>query len=247
MPREVPVRETAAAPRFYPVEAPPAPHFHPELGYLLPSALLRRGLRRAAVAALVGSAIAASTALALMPRPPIEGVHQEEPVIAAAAPAVAIEASPAIQALPMQPPRVLTPRVLPRPHAQGACDDLSTAFLAADCRSGRIGKARLAHARAGHKLATVTIGRAEREVVGEERSSPAAAPSAAEAQTLPKPPATTVPAKPKPPVKTVRKERPSQEAVAADPGAWGGNSGGSAFPRSVLPFRLGGNDWARSW
>jgi hypothetical protein len=201
-------------------------------------------LRRAAVAALVGSAIAASTALALMPRLPIEGVDQEEPVIAAAAPAVANEASPAIQALPMQPPRVLTPRVLTRPHAQGACDDLATAFLAADCRSGRVGKARLAHARAGHKLATVTIGRAEREVAGEERSSPAA-PSEAEAPTLPKPPATTVPAKPKPPVKTVRKERPSQEA--ADPGAWGGNSGGSAFPRSVLPFRPGGNDWARSW
>ena len=40
MSRELPVSEIGEGPRFYPVEVPPAPHFHPELGYLSPSPLL---------------------------------------------------------------------------------------------------------------------------------------------------------------------------------------------------------------
>jgi len=244
MPREESFAGVAEAPRFYPVELPPAPDFHPELGYFLPSPLLRRRLRKAAAAALVGSAIAATTALALMPRSPIEGVGQEEPLIAVAPQPAAIEALPAEAALPATP---APPMQLP-PRAQGACDDLSTSFLAAECRSGRIGKARLAHARAGHRLTTVTIGRAEREHEGGEAAPPTAAKTATEAaSTMPKAPPTAVPAKPKVPVRTVRKERPSQEAAAADPGMGRGNSGSPAFPRSVLPSLFGGTDWARSW
>ena len=236
MPREVP--EITEAPRFYPVQVPLAQHFHPEFGYLLPSPLLRQRLRKAAVAAVVGSAIAAGTALALMLRPAIEGIGDGEPLIAAAPqPAaseasqpVATEASPAIPARPMQVP----------PRAQGACDDLSTAFLAAECRSGRLGKARLAHARAGHKLATVTIGRADRLSEREEPAPQAGSPSAAEDKA---PPAAG-PAKPKAPAKTVRRERPREEA-SADSAR--GNSSGVASPRFVLQSLFGGADWARSW
>jgi hypothetical protein len=239
MPREVPVPEIRAAPRFYPIEVQRAPHFHPELGYLWPSSLLRQRLRKAAVVALIGSVIAASTALALRPHPAIERAGDEEPLTTAAAqpPAMqlsAIEALPAIPAAPLQ---------APPQRAQGTCDDLSTAFLSAECRSGRVGKARLARARAGHKLATVTIGRAGREP--EEPASQAAAASAADATgKAPAPAAAAVPAKPKAAAKTVRKERPSQEA-SADSGTARGS--GLASPRFVLPSLFGGADWTRSW
>ena len=246
MSRELPVSEIGEGPRFYPVEVPPAPHFHPELGYLLPSPLLGRRLRKAGLAALVGSAIVASTALALMPRPAIEGIGDAEPPIAAAPQSAPTE--------PLQPvaievlPAMRAPRTQPPPRAQDACDDLSTAFLATECRSGRVGKARLAHARAGHKLATVTIGRAIRQPEREEPASQTAAPSAADAtaKTPAVSPPGAVPAKPKSPAKTVRRERPREEA-SADAGVARGNSSEVASPRFVLPSLFGGADWARSW
>jgi hypothetical protein len=240
MPGELLLPDIARAPRFHPVEIPTALNFHPELGYLVPSRSLRRKLCKVAAAALVGSAIAASTALALMmPRSAVEGAAHEEPLVAAAAPSVPVDqGAPAIPA----PPAMHLPA-----RAQGACDDLSTAFLAPECRSGRIGKARLAHARASRRLATVTTG-AEAEPQEAAPAPGAATPAVAEAApALPKPPpAIAAPAKPKTPAKTARKERPAQEAASADPGMPRGDPG-LAFPRFVLPSLFGGADWARSW
>lgn len=229
MPDEVLLPDTARAPRFYPVDIPGAPYFHPELGYLAPSHWLWRKLRVAAAVALVGSAIAAGTALALMPSGVVQRVSDPQPQVAVVSPPAPIDQ--AVPAMPA-PPTVQLPA-----RAQGVCDDLSTAFLALECRSGRIGKARLARARATHRLATVTIGRADPEtaVPQAEKAAPAA----------PKPSPAAVPAKPKPPVRTARRERPSQ--IAAEPATPQVNSGGLAFPRFVLPSLFGGANLARSW
>src|SRR5579863_6095232 len=128
MPDEVLLPDAARAPRFHPVDLPVAPYFHPELGYLAPSRWLRRKLRTAAAIALVGSAIAASTALALMAPAAVEGANDPEPQVMAASPAAPVE--PAMAALPAPPPAQVPAR------AEAACDDLSTAFLSAQCRSG---------------------------------------------------------------------------------------------------------------
>ena len=47
---------------------PAAQNFHPEFGYLCPSAQMRRKVRSAALTVLAGMAIAVGTALALVPQ-----------------------------------------------------------------------------------------------------------------------------------------------------------------------------------
>jgi hypothetical protein len=233
------------SPRFYPVELPSTPSFHPELGYFLPSPSLRRKLRNIAVTALIGSAIVASTALALMPRPDIETASREEPLVAALP-----QPDPIEEAVPAN--FAARPVSLPAPvpaHAQGACDDLSTAFLAPECRAGRTPKGKAARAaHAAHRPTTVGIGRATSEPDLRETglaqtgpSSPAAAEPAEPAAKASEPAA--APPKPKPAAKVARKPgpRPGLDAASADPGSPRGNPGGL-----VLPSLFGG-DWAHSW
>jgi hypothetical protein len=245
-------------------DAPFAQQFHPEFGYLSPSAPMRRKMRRAAVMAVAGMVIAASTALALVPRPAVDDNGRDEPALSAVSglqpvdDAVAVtDAGPVTSAPPLRVTGFSAPA-----RAQSSCDDLSQSFLVANCRFGRAGKARTAHVlrAATHRVATVPIGRIDAEPQSEPhkvvaaRVVQAAAPTAAQAaaasnETPAALPPAAVPVKP--PVKTVpkRERPPSQEinafsAAAATP--WSGDSRGLFFPRAVLPSLFGGADWARS-
>jgi hypothetical protein len=239
--------EIPRSPRFYPIDLPSPPSFHPELGYLLPSPSLWRRLRGVAVTALIGSAIAASTALALMPRPELEAAPREEPLVAALPAPVPVEENA---------PAALTPRPMSAAalsaHAQKACDDLSTSFLAPECRSGRTGKAAARATRAAHRLTAVTVGRASGEPELEDGGLAQTAPPAPvaaheEAPAKVTDPAAAAPPKPKPAAKVARKpdRHPDFDAASADPGPPRSNSGGLVFPSGVLPSLFGG-DWARS-
>src|SRR3982074_759893 len=65
-----------------------AQNFHPEFGYLCPSAQVRRKVRRAAMTVRAGMVSAAGTALALVPQlaanPPGEGGREETTLSTAA-------------------------------------------------------------------------------------------------------------------------------------------------------------------
>jgi hypothetical protein len=251
--KEAHPHEIPPAPRFYPVEYPVPPVFHPELGYLCPSASLLRKLRSGALTALAGLAIAASVALAFAPRaatdkgPRVAAV----PVLSASVPVEA--AAPAVAGAPALPPNR---EVLPAAaRAQVDCDDFLVAFRAAHCRE-KARSARTAWAQA-RKLATVAIGRAEAEPDPPKAASDTApavgtttAAAAADAGTI-EAAATDAAArtKPKQPARTVHKERRPREAARLDSanamargGYWGGYGGGG-----VMPYRFGGTDWARSW
>jgi hypothetical protein len=265
--------QARSAARFYPVERPVAPQFHPELGYLCPSASVLRKLRSSAVMALVGLAMAASVVLAFAPRPAADNGAPDEtavPVLSASVPALSASVpvegaapAPAIAEVADLPPRREVPAATAR--AQVECDDFLASFLAAQCRQvvGRTGKARSARtARAqAHRLATVTIGRAAPEADPHKAGTPSVgtktAAAADAAGGAAKPVATAAAAtdaatlaKPKAPVRTVHKERrPSEDARldAATAMARGGYWGGGNPRGGVIPFRFGGTDWARSW
>src|ERR1700686_522150 len=144
----------------------PAQNFHPEFGYLCPSARMRRKLRSAAVTFLAGMVIAAGTALALVPQlvpnSPGDGAGQEPaltvvaavPPIGKAADGKAADGKAANEgmAVTMAPLRRATDRFL-RSRAQTSCDDLSGSFLSPQCRFGKAGRShltRLARADSGH-------------------------------------------------------------------------------------------------
>jgi hypothetical protein len=160
----------------------PAPNFHPEFGYLCPSARLRRKVRGAVVTLAAGTLIAGSVGLALLaqlsPRPPDDGGRQETALSAMPLPPpiekaadlktpdikATGQADEGIPAIAMA--RAVASERAAAARAQASCDDLSGSFLAPQCQLGRTGKshasrtARAAH-EAGNRAATVSIGRAD--------------------------------------------------------------------------------------
>jgi hypothetical protein len=224
----------------------PARNFHPEFGYLCPSAQMRRKLRSAAVTFLAGMVIAAGTALALVPQlVPVGDRMPEVPALALAL-AVATRVPPVDKpadgraadgktadvraadegmAVTMAPMRRMTDRFV-RPRAQTSCDDLSGSFLAPQCRFGKGGKprlTRLARAEAGHRVANISLGRAGAGLEGDQhgvpRSAPAAeAPAAAVTVVAANEPAPVPPpAKPaKKRVKMAPKPAPGRDIASAD-------------------------------
>jgi hypothetical protein len=153
-----------------------AQNFHPEFGYLCPSARLRRKVRGAVIALAAGTVIAASMALALLPQlapqSPGDRGRQESarsatvlpPIDQAAdlkATGVAEEGLPAATIA-----RAVATERAAASRAQAACDDLSGSFLAPQCQLGKAGKSRATHTAhaphdAGNRVATVAIGRAD--------------------------------------------------------------------------------------
>jgi hypothetical protein len=254
---------------------PAAQNFHPEFGYLCPSAGLRRKVRSAAMTVLVGIIIAAGTALALVPQlasnPPGESGREESalstvaalsPVQGVAVDRVTADKAPDVRAMPaiVAP---LTPVTLPGAslRAQAACDDLSGSFLVPQCQSGKAGKLRMtretraAHA-ASRQVANMPIGRIEPET--EQRAAtpwPAAeaAPAviATNAAANARPP--EKPAAPaKKPVKVVQKPVPSRDNAGADAFAAAPTPGFGLFGFFREPLRAGngstpGGPWTMSW
>jgi hypothetical protein len=150
----------------------PAQNFHPEFGYLCPSAQLRSRVRSTAVMLLVGMAIAGGLALALLPQlvpqlgpqPVSEGVREGSALVAMALPPIDKAAAPVQDGMPAPTLRADPTERASLSRAQVSCDDLSGSFLAPQCQLGKTGKAhvtRTAHAApaAGHRVATIPIGR----------------------------------------------------------------------------------------
>jgi hypothetical protein len=173
---------------------PSAQHFHPEFGYLCPSARTRRKLRSAAVTVLAGMVIAAGTALALVPQmvphPPGDAMREQSALsIVATLPPSEQAADPAaVEKVTgdRMPATIARIPVTERPaapasaaastlHAQASCDDLSGAFLVPQCqlgKTGRVGKShmtRSARDAASQRIATVSIGRADATAQGEQQ------------------------------------------------------------------------------
>jgi hypothetical protein len=161
-------------------EIPSAQNFHPEFGYLCPSAQMRRRLRRAALTVLAGMMIAAGSALALVaqlgPQPPAEGAREQSVLsVAAALPSIEqaaderkakeAEANPgkpaamAASATVTDRSPVVTERSASA-RAQPSCDDLSGSFLALPCKFGKTGKSRMTRSarsrRAGSRQVAAT-------------------------------------------------------------------------------------------
>jgi hypothetical protein len=225
----------------------PAQSFHPEFGYLCPSARLRRKLRGAVITLAAGTVIAGSMALALLPQlapqPPGDGARLES-VQEAARPAAVLP--PLDQAADLKATRVAD-EVVPAAtlaravvteraaasRAQATCDDLSGSFLAPQCQLGKAGKSRSTHmARARHAAAQAGPPEgASREAGPQESGSrkvatprPAPAVETAaiaiatdEAATVAMPPKPAAPAKK--PVKTERKQAPDAATAGNAPAA----------------------------
>jgi hypothetical protein len=193
-------------------EIPSAQNFHPEFGYLCPSAHMRRRVRRAALTVLAGMMIAAGSALALVPQlvpqPPAEGAREQSaPSVAAALPSSepaadegkaqegkANEGKPAAMAASagVTDRSPVTERSASA-AAQTHCDDLSGSFLAPPCKFGKAGKSRMTRsARSGHagsrQVAAIPIGRTEGSLQVEQQraeESRAEQPRAAASRSAP--------------------------------------------------------------
>jgi hypothetical protein len=172
-----------------------AQNFHPEFGYLCPSAQFRRKARNAVIALGAGGLIAGSVALALLPQltpqSSTDAGHTVTALPAMTVPPVdrtadlatnlAAESKATRPADEGAPARILARAVATEraasAHAQASCDDLSGAFLAPQCQLGKAGKSHAAHVahETGTRVASVWIGRAD--------AAPAAAPQ--EAAVLP--------------------------------------------------------------
>jgi hypothetical protein len=162
----------------------PAQNFHPEFGYLCPSARFRRKARNAAFALAAGTLIAASMALALLPpllprlapQPSADGVRQEgreESVLSPMTLPPTIDktaefkaTSPADEGVPAATVRAIATERAASARAQASCDDLSGSFLAPQCQLGKTGKSHATHTAhaardTGNRVATVSIGRAD--------------------------------------------------------------------------------------
>jgi hypothetical protein len=150
-----------------------AQNFHPEFGYLCPSAQFRRKVRNAVITLAAGGLITGSVALALLPQlapqAPAGGAHEATALSAMAVPPVEKAAdlkasSPTDEGMsaPTMARVVATERAASA-HAQASCDDLSGAFLAPQCQLGKAGKSHPAHAahEAAARVASVSIGRAD--------------------------------------------------------------------------------------
>jgi hypothetical protein len=157
----------------------PVQSFHPEFGYLCPSARLRRKVRGAVIALAAGTVVTGSVALALLPQlapPPPGDVARQPSLQQAALPATALP--PVDQAADLKRtkvadevvPTAALARAVPTEwaaasRAQAGCDDLSGSFLAPQCQLGKAGKSRSTHKAhaprdAGNRVA-LTIGRAD--------------------------------------------------------------------------------------
>lgn len=217
-----------------------AQDFHPEFGYLCPSARFRRKLRNATVTILVGTMIAAGTALALVPQLashlPGDGVGDEPVLSAMALPpaekvaAVTDDVRPTVAAITLADP--VTERAAPS-RLPAACDDLSGSFLAPRCQLGKTGKshaARTAHP-ASSQVAAVPIGRVDPGLEAEPRTAAAprvvpaaatAAPAATASAVAANEASPVLPPEPRPapakkPVKIARKQAPTRDLASADP------------------------------
>jgi hypothetical protein len=228
-------------------EVPPAQNFHPEFGYLCPSAQMRRKVRRATMTMLAGMLIAAGTALALVPQlvpqPPGDGGSQE---LALSVPASLTADNPAgarDESVPAPMARAAAMTDQPSPsRVQISCDDPSGAFLAPQCQLGRAGKSHMTHmtraARAaGNRAATPRA----------SWPSPAAetAPVAVAGNELPAVLPPERPAAPaKKPVKTAHKQASSQDIVSADTAPAERLPGFDPFGLFHDPSRNGSGAWA---
>jgi hypothetical protein len=150
-----------------------AQSFHPEFGYLCPSAQFRRKVRIAVITFAAGALITVSVGLALLPQlapqAPSGGAHEATALTAMAVPPV--EKATDLKAT-NSTDKSMTAATTARAgateraasaHAQASCDYLSGAFLAPQCRFGKAGKSRRAHAahEAGARIASVPLGRAD--------------------------------------------------------------------------------------
>jgi hypothetical protein len=159
--------------------APRAQSFHPEFGYLCPSAQFRRKVRNTVITMAAGGLITGSVMLALLPQlapqAPADVAREATALTAMVVPPVgkAADFSPRDEGTPtpaMAAPvgaapagaRIVATERAASAHAQASCDDLSGAFLAAQCQFGKAGKSRTARAahEAGARVASVAIGRA---------------------------------------------------------------------------------------
>jgi hypothetical protein len=218
---------------FVNAEVPAPETFHPEFGYLCPSARLRRKLRRIVVTVGTGMAIAAGTALglsaALVPHVPGQGTGEEAmlPVIAAVRPVdqaadqLATNRSTSAAMTPAIPFTAATDRspVTDRsaPLRAGSCDDLAASFLMPGCQFGKSSKARMARASraahsASHRVATLPIDRGDTTPVAEQDRTAAVAVATNEAP--PAPPAEKPAMAAKKRITTAQKQAPTRNAGA---------------------------------
>ena len=235
------------------------PNFHPEFGYLCPSAQFRRKARNAVITLAAGGLIAGSVALALLPQltpqSPGDGGHEATALPAMAAPPVDRTAdlaadlkatSPTDESVPARTTvRTIAAERAAAAHAQASCGDLSGAFLAPQCQLGKAGKSHTAHVahEAGTRVTGVSIGRAA--------TSPSAPAAEAEATVVAadEAPAVTRPL-PRPamsdkkPVKIVHRQAPGpqgpgREVASADAPAAAPSPGFDLFALFHRPPRSG--------
>jgi hypothetical protein len=169
-------------------------NFHPEFGYLCPSAQFRRKARNAVITLAAGGLISGSVALALLPQltpqSASDGGHEATALPAMAAPPVdrtadlkatsPTDASPTDESAPARSTaRTAAAERAAAAHAQASCEDLSGAFLAPQCQLGKAGRSHTAHVahEAGTRVAGVSIGRtgAVLQAGPQEPAAPAAA------------------------------------------------------------------------
>jgi hypothetical protein len=198
-----------------PYAASPAPSFHPEFGYLCPSAAFWRRARVAAKLVLGAMAVAAGAAFGLssvlLVAPPVDQGKRAVPALVAQAPQDA-QGSPIAPAPTPAPSAALavTPSVpAALAHAQASCADPSLSFLSPQCQSVRKSRALRAAQEKRRPLATAPLGHVD-----------------APPDTVPPPEAEVahqappVPDKAKKPVKTAHKHHrsnPDIETVAVAP------------------------------
>jgi hypothetical protein len=238
-------------------------NFHPEFGYLCPSAPLRRKLRGAAVTILAVTMIAAGTALALMPRlaphPSGDGVRAEPVLSVVAVPSIDQAAGKAEVNRPATAAALIAAPVTEQAaaaRAQAACDDLSGSFLAARCRLGRTGKSRLARTArpASNRVAIVSIGRAgpglesgPQAPAAPAAETAAAAPTAVAANDASLPPPEKRPVPAKKPVKMAHKPVPDHDLASADPMAPQHSRGFNLFSFFHETPRTGNGAGTKTW
>jgi hypothetical protein len=191
-----------------------APNFHPEFGYLCPSAAFWRRLRVAAKLVLAGMAVAAGAAFGLSSvlLPPLDQGKRAMPA-AIAQVSQGAQGSQASQASPSAPAQTTAPATAPAvtpdaaaalARAQASCDDPSVSFLSPQCQLVRKSRALRAAQEKRRRLASVPLG----HVGAPAASDTTPAPTAAVVRQAP-----PAPDKPKRPVRFAHKHRPSYSDI----------------------------------
>jgi hypothetical protein len=245
-----------------------AQSFHPEFGYLCPSPEMRRKVRSVVMTAAAVMAIAAGTALALMPQfapQPYDGMRETSAPSDTApsqmvTPAILVngaDADGAGERLPFASTHATAPTDRAAgSRAAASCDDPSDAFLAPQCQPGKTGKShmmRVARAPAS-RVATVPVGRADAGLEAEPQSAETASPSQTdetaatafamnEAPPLPRARPTAFAKKP---IMTAQKQAPIRDAASAAPPAAAPSPGFDLFALFHAPSRTGSSAWAMS-